>query len=304
MSDPQKPAQKVAAGHQPSNTRPPRGPRGGGNKRGGRRGGGEGGSNYSRDSAKSNNSGWRSSTARPAFSKNYNNNHNNNNNNNKNYNGNSGNSNYKKNNMSSLTAASARIAALKHVASGDYRSATKVLVEAVKTGVLTESAENSSKKSSNSKSAGGKEFDLVAMLRAMVNRNLYPEISKIVKLVWNTAEKSELRSSVLEAFEPKDLVKQLVKSGNNEEACRCLTEFQLKEDQETTTYVMDQLIKSGKHNNVSKRGRGFIILVFFFLVVIFVVWCFNQFFFGGCCVRFPWCWLLFFRSIRSCHACV
>ena len=130
-----------------------------------------------------------------------------------------------------MTASGARAAALKCVEAGEYRKAVKILVEASKTGVLTDRDDSSA-------------FDLVQMLHAMVKRNLYPEISKIIQIVWNTEDTKKsnyLRTKVLTAYAPNVLVKRLVTAHYHEEACRCLTEFKLKEDLETTTFVLIQV---------------------------------------------------------------
>jgi hypothetical protein len=157
---------------------------------------------------------------------------------------------------SSFTSASARAAVIKCLHNHNYRGGVKILVDAARTGVCTEEAEN---------------FDLLKILSEMVERNLYPEISKVVKVVWNSENNgnsndsnnsdssgsgNNLRSKILEAYAPKELVKKLMASHYHEEACRCLNDFKLKEDVQTTTYVMKMLLKSGQFDRVMKVSKS------------------------------------------------
>ena len=146
----------------------------------------------------------------------------------------------------SLTSSGARSAAVKYVSCGNYRGAVKVLVDASRTGVLTEKTDDT-------------QFDLIHMLDTMVQRNLYPQVAKIIKIVWKTDDdkkNGDMRKKILTAYAPKELVKRLVTAHCHEEAYRCLTEFKLKEDVKLTTFVLTQFLRVGQFDRAMKLSKS------------------------------------------------
>ena len=148
----------------------------------------------------------------------------------------------------SMTAAGARVAAMKCVNSGNYRGAVKVLAaDAARTGVLTE------------KCSEGETFDLLQVLSTMVQRNLYPEIAQLIKIVWLTTEDKkniEMRQKLLNVYSPKELVKRLVTAHYHEAACRSLSDFSLMSDVDTTTFVLEHLLKAGQFDRAMTLSKS------------------------------------------------
>ena len=151
----------------------------------------------------------------------------------------------------SLTFSGARTAALKHLEAGNYRGAAKILVDAARTGVLTQKKDDDDDDDA--------QLNLLEMLHTMIKRNLYPEVTSIIKIVWNTDDdkkNGEIRKKILSAFPPKELVMLLIHAQYHEEACRCLTEFKLKTDTDLTTFALDELLRAGQFDRALKLSKS------------------------------------------------
>ena len=105
------------------------------------------------------------------------------------------------------------------------------------------------------------------MIRAMQQRNLYPEVAQIVKAVWADPKDKDnaMRKAMLEAFPPRELVKRLVTAHYHEKACRYMGEFDLREDHALAQYVLGQLVKASQFDRAMSEatpdgGAGYVSL--------------------------------------------